>query len=328
MPLPSSVSYEVLCNAGRSGGHLVWETDVHNDIARSAQAKGAARPPTPRARDNPLRHRSRSELIDGAEAISVCRTHELLAALLGEPPQDVDVGCQVLRPLWAEEMRHRAGRLLRLVLWMEQLCAGSRPYLSCQIELAVSRHLGMLYRSLEMQPERDLAPCSVVLREVVRDLVALFGCVAGNVEFRSDIERLALPAFQRRALVLAASELVVNTLSHAARGRQNGRLLVSLRMTGHRHARLTVTGDGTGCEINPANAERGIAGRLAALVEGDLACLPHGRAGTLAMINFPIGTPNPVSGIIFPEKPGRRMQLYRSLLNPGRQPPARVGFAG
>lgn len=309
MPLLSSVPYEVLCNAGRSGGHLGWETDVHNDVARSAQAKGADRPPTLPARDNTVRHRSRSELIDVAGAISVCRTHELLTALLGEPPQDADAGCQVLHPLWAEEMRHRASRLLCLLLWMEQLCAGSRPYLSCHIELAVARHLGMLYRSLERQPERDPAPCSVVLRELVRDLVALFGDVAGNVEFRSDIERLALPAFQRRALVLAASELVVNTLSHALRSRQNGHLLVSLRMTGRRHARLTVTGDGTGCEINPANAERGIAGRLAALVEGDLACLPHGRAGTLAVIDFPIRTPNPVSGIIFPEKSERRVQL-------------------
>ena len=114
---------------------------MRNDITKSAQAKGADRPPTTPARDNTLRHRSRSELIKGAEVISACRTSELLA----------------------------------------------------------------------------------------------------------------------------------------------------------------VTHDGTGCKINPAIADRGIAGRLAALMEGDFDYLLHGRAGTLAVINFPIGTPSSVSDIIFSE---------------------------
>jgi two-component sensor histidine kinase len=61
-----------------------------------------------------------------------------------------------------------------------------------------------------------------VLREIVRDLVTLFGPTAGDIELHLNIERVALAAYRRRALVLAASELVINALLHAFKGRSGG----------------------------------------------------------------------------------------------------------
>lgn len=72
-------------------------------------------------------------------------------------------------------------------------------------------------------------------------------CHRSGGELRTDVERLARPAFQRRALVLAASELVVNALSHAFGSRRQGRHVVSFRMVSRRRARLVVADDGAGC---------------------------------------------------------------------------------
>ena len=53
------------------------------------------------------------------------------------------------------------------------------------------------------------------------------------VRIDTDIERMALSADKRRALVLTASELVVNALTHAFRGGSGGRIGVSLRRRGN-----------------------------------------------------------------------------------------------
>lgn len=155
-----------------------------------------------------------------------------------------------------------------------------------QVDVALATDLASHYRSLAQHPERALAACSSVLREVSSDLVALFGAASG-IELRADIDRLSLPGFQRRALVLAARELAGNALQHAWRGSPGGTLTMTLKRFGD-HARLTVADDGAGCVISPKQAQQGMVGALADLLDGTVLYQPGRPAGTVAEIRFPL----------------------------------------
>jgi two-component sensor histidine kinase len=214
---------------------------------------------------------------------------KLLGVLLQSCVVGGNEGCETRRPLWAEERIHRAHNLLKLVLLLEQ-----RPpqqaydLFTSRIELSLAEELGNHYRSLAIGPERQVAPCSSVLREVVGDLVALFGPTTGPIELHTDIERVALPAYQRRALVLVASELVMNALLHAFKRRPEGRLTVELHRLGLQYARLRVVDDGIGCHSGLGNDLCGVAAGLADLLGSILIGRSNYPHGTIAEITFPL----------------------------------------
>jgi two-component sensor histidine kinase len=97
---------------------------------------------------------------------------------------------------------------------------------------------------------------------------------------------VALPAYQRRALVLVTSELVMNALLHAFRRRPEGRLIVELRLVSSRYARLRVSDDGLGCLTGPGNDPCGIAAGLADLLGSTLVRRSNYPCGTIAEITF------------------------------------------
>jgi hypothetical protein len=176
-----------------------------------------------------------------------------------------DLGCgrRVLRPLWAEEAIHRADNLIRLV------AARGRGDVAA-VDDALAWDLAAIFRSLQTESEDAELPCSRILRNVVGDLAALFGSVAGDIILNTNIERVSLPAYKRRALVLAATELVINALLQAFRGRRQGRIEVSLTSLGPALACLRVSDDGIGFSAKPSDYCGGIAARLADLLETDL----------------------------------------------------------
>ncbi len=194
-----------------------------------------------------------------------------------------DGGCQVLRPLWAEEAMHRAYGFIRLLATRNRHRHSSRD--TAGPGDAIAGDLAVRFRELETGAVRAVVPCSAVLTKVVSGLVALFGCPA-NVAIRTNIEEVFLPAYQRRALVLAASELVNNALLHAFRGRESGLIDVSLTTRGLGTAGLRVTDNGIGFTGSPPNLHCGVASGLAGLLEADLA---YGRVAgwTIASIRFP-----------------------------------------
>jgi two-component sensor histidine kinase len=115
----------------------------------------------------------------------------------------------------------------------------------------------------------------------------LFGSIVGDVELHVNIERVALPAFQRRALVLAASELVINALFHAFRGRTYGRISLELHAIDTWPARLQVSDDGVGCDDRQIDTGQGIAGGLASLLGSELVYRPRNGHGTTAELILP-----------------------------------------
>jgi anti-sigma regulatory factor (Ser/Thr protein kinase) len=211
----------------------------------------------------------------------------LLALLFQSCGADCKAGCETLRPLWAEEVMHRSFNFLRFALLLEHRI----PVVGCadpteEGELALATGLVALYRSLVAAPERQVVPCTPMLRDLTIGLVGLFGPTVGAVELDTAIERIELPGFQRRALVLAASELVMNALCHAFAGRGRGRLTIELVRTGSRHARLRVADDGIGYAGGPANVPCGIADGLASLLASSLVYRRRRGGGTVAEIKF------------------------------------------
>ena len=136
----------------------------------------------------------------------------LLLAASCRPPS---IGSWSHRAIWVEEAMHRACSMLRLTLAL-RTDIDTSPMMS-QLRHALASELAADLRSLSSPAENQIVPCSRVLRDVVHNTTSLFAPTIGGLEVTTDVEYVWLPAYQRRALVLLASELVVNTLLHAYR---------------------------------------------------------------------------------------------------------------
>ena len=213
----------------------------------------------------------------------LCRMLGLLLASC----RDSGLGSPVLRPLWIEEGMHRAYSLIRLVgaRQCQERPESVHDKLADSIDYALAGQLADSFRSLDVAAETTAMPCSIVLRNVVTDLVALFG---GDVVVRTDIDHLILPAYKRRALVLATAELTINALLHASPHGAPGRIDVVLKRHGATWS-LCVRDDGVGFTRGWPDLQDGVAAGLAALLEGNLACgcSNSGSVGAMEMV-FPV----------------------------------------
>jgi hypothetical protein len=212
---------------------------------------------------------------------------DLLGVLVAASCTGNDCGSQVLRPLWAEEAMHRAYSFMRLVDRRNSRdLASSGNRIAAKLENAFARNLVRRFRELETGAEREVLPCSSLLRDIVSGFVALFGEPA-NIAMRSTIKNVALPDYKRRALVLAAVELVSNALLHAFQGRESGRIEVALSICGPSSMCLRVADNGIGFTGPQPNLQCGVAAGLAELLEAQLTY--HRITGwTIAEINFPV----------------------------------------
>jgi two-component sensor histidine kinase len=128
----------------------------------------------------------------------------------------------------------------------------------------------------------------MVLRDVVLNLGALFGGGNGLV-VRTIIERINLPGYKRRALVLCASELTINALTHAFRGAAgDGRIDVSLCLLDNTRACLRIVDNGAGFASRRPDTAVSIAGGLAGLLEAELTYDRTGSSTTVAEVVFPV----------------------------------------
>jgi hypothetical protein len=154
------------------------------------------------------------------------------------------------------------------------------------LDAATARDLGDRFRSLEVRGERDLLFCSTVMRDVITGFGTLFGRPLG-VTIETEIEEVLLPAYKRRALVLAAAELVTNALPHAFPTRHADAIEVQLTARGAMSGHLRVADRGAGFTGASPNLECGVAAGLANLLEADLT-YDRKDGWTIAEIVFPL----------------------------------------
>lgn len=217
-----------------------------------------------------------------------CRLH-ILEPLLeaGRPVRIRDH--DVLRPIWSAEALHRTHTVIRLV-------ARLRSRLPCfppgspdaEMESCLAKDLASVMDDLWTTEDHVCVDCTEALRGAVIGLVELFGPAVGNMTVVTDFHRIKLPAFKRRALVLAAAELVSNCLLHAFEGHDFGQMAIVLRPVGSAHAILRVYDDGVGIAEVGKSPYRGPAAELAELLEAEVVYECRRSKGVAAQILFPV----------------------------------------
>jgi two-component sensor histidine kinase len=192
-------------------------------------------------------------------------------------------------PLWAEEAMHRTVNLLQLVMTLEQRTwHGGESAISAQLELALARNLANALGALDLKEPDAVLPCSDALRSVTSNLVALFGPTVGDIRLRTSLGRLALLANKKRALVLAAHELVVNAVKHAFCGLDRGDVVVTLDRPCATTARLRVEDDGLGFSAERPGMGLSIIASLASVLEAGCVYRRSRLGGTAAELLFPV----------------------------------------
>ena len=230
-------------------------------------------------------HRSSLEgAAAGAGRVRPGRPAVLAALILAGLPRRAGED-DVLWPLWASEAVCRAEGLLGLLARLDRSRRGGSDRLGRRMDVELARDLAAQYRLVQAAPARTLVPCSPVLRDTAAAVVSLFGDVAGGVVLRTDVARLVLPGFQRRALVLAAATLVIGALSRGGAVCGAGPVTITLR---HCHlARLCVAAPSpVGWNDPHVVAAHG----MAELLEGRLRLCDEGRQ---AEILFPLPPSHP-----------------------------------
>jgi hypothetical protein len=212
---------------------------------------------------------------------------DLLGVLLASTFPLAGRGCRVLRPLWAEEAMHRAYSFVRLIDARNRRGEPTGEYpIIAQVDDVIACNLAVCFGELTAGDERDVLPCFAVLRDVLTGLGKLFGGPA-NISLATNIEEVWLPAYKRRALILAAFELLSNALLHAFRGRTAGKIEVGLMAQDSVCACLRVADNGSGFADSSPNLDYGVGAGLAGLLETDLA-YDRVAGWTIAEIEFPL----------------------------------------
>ncbi len=264
--------------------------DSHFDVRRSAPGKFRARSglTVERAKtgDSQL---SRFTKVAPQAALMSAQRRAVLAVLLDVTVPLARCGHSVLKPLWVDEAMQRAFNMIRLVVELEHKV----PFIqadpaspAAEYQLAVD--LAEAFRSLTAADDNGMQPCFDALQVVVFNLVELFGPAIGEVYADMSVERLTLPAYKRRALVLACCELVLNSLRHGLTGGKIGLISVTLCRTSRSVARLSVDDDGRGISESLLPSHGGIASDLAAVLESDVVYGARPGGGTVAQISFPV----------------------------------------
>jgi two-component system, sensor histidine kinase PdtaS len=195
--------------------------------------------------------------------------------------------------VWVEEAMHRAANLRQLAFSLQRLLDSGRIDPSNRPR-AIRRANALVnaYQSLESVDEAHPNSCGRELRDIAGGLVEIFGHTVGSLVLSLDIQPLWLTAEARRALLLAGSELVINSLRHAFIGRQTGVIQIALYQDlVHQEGTLIVADDGVGPGDlkKGAGLGRGIVRELACVLKGDVSwqrSLLLG--GTEVILNFPL----------------------------------------
>lgn len=195
--------------------------------------------------------------------------------------------------VWAEEAMHRAASLQHLAVDLERLLdSGGIDWNNRVRTIRRARALMVVYQNLDLSRDAGPRSCAQDLRDIASGLAETFGHTVGAFVLSLELEPLLLAGEVRRALLLAASALVVNALRHAFVGRQTGIVQIRLfhdRM--HQKGVLFVADDGGGPDDLPAGCGlgRAIVCDLADVLEGDVIWRQSLLlGGTEAMLRFPV----------------------------------------
>jgi hypothetical protein len=206
----------------------------------------------------------------------------LVDVLCGAALSGATRGSPQLRPLWTDEALHRAASMLQLLLLLEERLDGRDTPLSVRGELVLAKKLNDHFRALAAHPDHVLLPCNAILGSVATLITELFSPVVGHVSFALDISDLQLPAYRRRALTLAAANVIMQTMLFGFLGSVRGEIHTQFAAAGGK-ARLQVLHDGCNGENVPRSKAFYVVSAMSDLLDGHLACRASRTGGAIEM---------------------------------------------
>jgi hypothetical protein len=212
----------------------------------------------------------------------------LLGALFASSNPLTSGGPSTLYSLWMAEAMNRARNMCKLAMLLERhRWTESQTGVSYRAELACANQLTSNIRALEIKDDDAVLPCSPLMCEISSCLVALFRPALGQIILQAACERIFLLAYRRRALILAAMELVTQTLFNSFDRQGEGRLSVSIAPDRRGNAILLVEDSGSGLRFDTRASPR-IVADLVGLLGGDIAYHRSAMGGTATKVRFPI----------------------------------------
>ena len=187
----------------------------------------------------------------------------------GEAPSET--GGIDRRALWAADALHRANNLAQMSSSLAAHGARHRQGLHADDRGAQARALSRAYAELSVIAAigREV-PCAPLLHAIAMRLVALFGNER-SIRLHVSLDHVTLPVEQRRALILIASELVINALKYAFPADTSGMISITLSQWADK-IELAVADNG--CGLLPQGAAKGagtgLMKKLAVLLDADL----------------------------------------------------------
>jgi two-component sensor histidine kinase len=196
--------------------------------------------------------------------------------------------------LWRADAIHRARNMAQLTRsFAEVVDHPSRRRLPTEVTTQ-ARRLSRAYEELGVQSDALAhVPCAALLTEITTRLADIFGR-SRQIALTISAEAVLLPTDVRRALVLMASELVINALKYGYSTEAGGTITVTLAAN-HGAVELIVEDDGIGdAETYTPGQGGGLLDQLSAVI-GAKVTRTSGRKGhgfrvvTTVPINVPLG---------------------------------------
>jgi hypothetical protein len=193
-----------------------------------------------------------------------------------------------LRSLWAEEAMNRAENMLELILLLEKH-SWTKPDspLTLRLEGALAKQIAAIFRSLNVRVGEPSQLCTDSLEGIVTGLAELFNPGSDELVVVTELAMLALPTSKRKALVLAAAELVSQFLLNKFRNRHSAQIRVTLERRAGRKALFLMEDPGRSIEAKLPTVSVSIVSRLARLLEAEVLYRRSRLGGTTTEFLFP-----------------------------------------
>lgn len=196
--------------------------------------------------------------------------------------------CKANRPLWALDATHRANNLAQLAYSLSRIDPVRLCLCTDGLIVAEAEALAASYAELGVDADHvELLPCATLLKQIATALVALFGAGA-TISLQPCADEMVLAPERRRALILIASELIINALKYAFSDGRRGSIYISL-VADQDKGELVVEDDGIGVTgIEPAGSGSGLVGAMTGLLGGHFGRDRRPSGGTRCSISFPL----------------------------------------
>jgi hypothetical protein len=154
-----------------------------------------------------------------------------------------------------------------------------------QPKLGLWKKLSLLFASLTILKEQKRQPCSDALAGIIAS-TPVFGSIAGEVLLSTDLPPISLPSRKRRALVLAAVELVTRLFLEKPQCEIPLRVAVTPKQTSAENAVLLVEDDSPAGTADNSPEGPKILSDLASILNGELVLRQSSLGATAAELHF------------------------------------------